>query len=50
MPPAPQVQISPPALPQRIYPFSAAHPPVSFAPEPRIQDSTMEDVEIQNNT
>ena len=49
-PPAPQVQVPssippPPAPPQRTYPFSTVHPPVTFAPEPRIQDLTMEDVE-----
>ena len=50
--PAPQVQVPssiPPPM-QRTYPFSTARPPVTFAaaaPEPRIQDLTMEDVETQ---
>ena len=54
----PPVQVPPPQAPT--YPFSTAHPPVSFAPEPptriqapepptRIQDLTMEDVETQTN-
>ena len=52
-PPAPQVQIPssippPPAPPQRTYPFSTVHPPMTFAPKPRIQDLTMEDVETQS--
>ena len=51
-PPAPQVQVPssippPPAPPQRTYPFSTVHPPVTFAPKPWIQDLTMEDVETQ---
>ena len=54
IPPAPQVQVpsSIPPLPQRTYPFSTARPPVTFAPaapEPRIQDLTMEDVETQTH-
>ena len=53
-PPAPQVQVPssiPPPLapPQRTYPFSTTNPPVTFAPEPRIQDLTMEDVETQTH-
>ena len=53
-PPAPQVQVPssippPPAPPQRKYPSSTVHPPVTFAPEPRIQDLTMEDLETQTS-
>ena len=54
-PPAPQVQVPssiprPPAPPQRTYLFSTVHPPITFAPETRIQDLTMEDVETQTQT
>ena len=51
-PPAPQVQVPssippPPAPPQRTYPFSIVHPPVTFVPETRIQDLTIKDVGTQ---